>query len=163
METLGHQKREYISALPRTLRALVRTDIYSRFWRPNISVAHRAECICIYILQYLCIPPHSLMETVTSRDHFENIKLCCFWLLRLALWCNSTKWIGKTFDMGRGEAMSFHKICRTSTNPDVIDVSMFYHLRVRRSLLTALKCITISPFRGIMKIRFAVTLKPSRF
>ena len=50
METLGHQKREYISALPRALRALVRTDIYSRFWRPNISIAHRAECICIYIL-----------------------------------------------------------------------------------------------------------------
>ena len=48
METLGHQKREYISALPRALRALVRTDIYSRFWRPNISIAHRAECICIY-------------------------------------------------------------------------------------------------------------------
>ena len=36
---IGSQKAGvYVSALPQALCALMRTDIYSRFWRPNKSI-----------------------------------------------------------------------------------------------------------------------------
>ena len=47
METLGLQKRQYITALPRKLHALVKTHKYFCFWGPNKFIATSGQCNCI--------------------------------------------------------------------------------------------------------------------
>ena len=52
-----------------------------------------------------------------------------------------------------GNILQFHKICHTSTNPKIIDISMLYH----RKRMTKLKYISL--FQGVMRVLFTVTLE----
>ena len=84
METLGHQKREYISALPRALRALVRTDIYSHFWTPNKCIALIWQKVYIHATWRVLLQIGGLVTNISLTSYTRtkwvlevDSRICC--------------------------------------------------------------------------------------